>query len=192
MVHLQTASAVDSLKYPNAFRWDNLVRKHFSTYQELIDAQTYRLQRIQRSFLVPLPSLRHFPIPVSTILSYWLSTCWDVSRRSARSTRKKSTSIKTSIPVLRPISTELSAQDSIYPILVLASVVVSSSSPLTSLSASQLELSWLLYPFWSIGCGLPVMPATNNAVWTSWIGSSGTEEPNVLLSCTEANLIVRR
>ena len=52
MVNLLPESNVDRSKYPNSYRWDQAVRKHHHTYQELIDAQAYRLQRIQRGILV--------------------------------------------------------------------------------------------------------------------------------------------
>lgn len=52
MVNLLSGSEINPTKFPNAHRWDTLVRQHFHRYQELIDAQTYRLQRIQRGLLV--------------------------------------------------------------------------------------------------------------------------------------------
>jgi len=52
MVNLLTGSAVNQNKYPSIFDWDQLVRAHHNTYQQLIDAQAYRLQRIQRGLLV--------------------------------------------------------------------------------------------------------------------------------------------
>ena len=52
MVNLLSGSGINQAKYPTSFDWDTLVRKHHHTYQELIDAQTYRLQRIQRGLLV--------------------------------------------------------------------------------------------------------------------------------------------
>lgn len=52
MVYLSDKSVVDASKYPLAHRWDTLVRKHYEKYQDLIDAHTYQMQRLQRYFLV--------------------------------------------------------------------------------------------------------------------------------------------
>lgn len=70
MVNLLLGSGVDQARFPNIHHWDTVVRKHFEKYQRLIDAHTYRLQRIQRGLLVPLTTPRHFPIPSTTIRNY--------------------------------------------------------------------------------------------------------------------------
>jgi hypothetical protein len=46
MVNLLLGSGVDQSRFPNIHNWDAVVRKHFDKYQRLIDAHTYRLQRI--------------------------------------------------------------------------------------------------------------------------------------------------
>jgi hypothetical protein len=48
MVHLSETSKVNHHTQPFAYQWDTLVRKNFNKYQDLIDAQTYQLQRTQR------------------------------------------------------------------------------------------------------------------------------------------------
>lgn len=52
MVHLSETSKVNAHNQPLAYQWDTLVRKHFNKYQQLIDAQTYQLQRTQRLLFV--------------------------------------------------------------------------------------------------------------------------------------------
>lgn len=52
MVNLLAGSSVDKVKYPNLYKWDTSVRQYHDKYQYLIDAATYRLQRIQRGLLV--------------------------------------------------------------------------------------------------------------------------------------------
>jgi hypothetical protein len=52
MVILQPNSVIDPKKYPFIHKWDSNVRKHYKTYQTIIDAHTYRLQRIQRNIFV--------------------------------------------------------------------------------------------------------------------------------------------
>lgn len=52
MVHLSETSKVNAHTQPLAYQWETLVRKHFNKYQDLIDAQTYQLQRTQRLLFV--------------------------------------------------------------------------------------------------------------------------------------------
>lgn len=52
MVYLVEQSNINQQLYPFSFEWDSLVRKHYNKYQQLIDAQTYQLQRIKRYFFV--------------------------------------------------------------------------------------------------------------------------------------------
>lgn len=52
MVHLSETSKVNIHTQPFAHQWDVLVRKHFNKYQDLIDAQSYQLQRTQRLHFV--------------------------------------------------------------------------------------------------------------------------------------------
>lgn len=66
MVNLLPGSGIDHAAFPNIHKWDTVVRKHHEHYQELIDAATYRLQRIQRGFLVRMNPPSHCPTPSST------------------------------------------------------------------------------------------------------------------------------
>ena len=52
MVYLVEKSNINQQIYPLCFEWDSLVRKHYNKYQQLIDAQTYQIQRIKRYLLV--------------------------------------------------------------------------------------------------------------------------------------------
>jgi hypothetical protein len=105
MVHLQAGSAVDQTRYPHSYRWDTAVRKHYDRYQELIDSAAYRLQRIQRGWLVPTPLVSPSPTPNSTTQNSSNSKSYARNRKWDKSTRTKSTSIKTSNPPSPPIST---------------------------------------------------------------------------------------
>ena len=52
MVWLVGNSNIDPQLFPFTHEWDSLVRKHYNKYQQLIDAQTYQLQRVKRYLLV--------------------------------------------------------------------------------------------------------------------------------------------
>jgi len=114
MVHLDKSSAVDPKQYPHSYRWDTLVRKHFEEYQYLIDAQIYRLQRIQRGLSVTNISIRHCPTPSTTILNYSLFNCSKRSSRWEKLIRVRLTSIKILIPVLLRTITALLRGSSTY------------------------------------------------------------------------------
>jgi hypothetical protein len=75
MVHLSEKSKVSQHTQPFAYQWDSLVRKHFNKYQNLIDAETYQLQRTQRLLFVTFCLLSHFNTPDSTTLISSLSIC---------------------------------------------------------------------------------------------------------------------
>ena len=62
MVHLSETSKVNQHTQPIAYQWDTLVRKHFNKYQNLIDAETYQLQRTQRLLFVIIYLLSHLNI----------------------------------------------------------------------------------------------------------------------------------
>lgn len=52
MVRLQDISTINAEKFPFLSDWDKKVRKNYELYQNLIDARTYQLQRVQRYILV--------------------------------------------------------------------------------------------------------------------------------------------
>lgn len=52
MVRLIDTSSLNADKFPLWSDWDNKVRKNYDMYQQLIDAKTYQLQRVQRYLLV--------------------------------------------------------------------------------------------------------------------------------------------
>lgn len=106
MVNLLPESNVDRNQYPNTHRWDQLVRKHHRDYQELIDAQTYRLQRIQRGFLVKYLLSSHFLIPNFIIPNFSLFNFSRRNRKLEKLIKIKSIFTKISILVLLLISTE--------------------------------------------------------------------------------------
>jgi hypothetical protein len=66
------------------------VRKHFEKYQELIDANTYRLQRIQRGYLVIKTLCRLYHIPSTTTQNFLLSLSFARNRRLERFNKLKS------------------------------------------------------------------------------------------------------
>ena len=105
MVNLLPESNIDRTQYPNIHRWDQAVRKHHHTYQELIDAQTYRIQRIQRGFLVYLHLYRHSPIPSFITLNYSHYNYSKGNSKSDKSIKIKSISTNKLILVLPHIST---------------------------------------------------------------------------------------
>ncbi len=106
MVNLLSGSGVDQSKYPHSYRWDSSVRQHYEKYQRLIDAHTYRLQRIQRGILVCLLIFSHFHILSTIIPNYSLLSCCRESKKLAKSIKPKLISIKTLINVLLLTSTE--------------------------------------------------------------------------------------
>ena len=52
MVRLLETSNIDGQLFPLTREWDNLVRKNWAAYQNLIDKQTYQIQRTQRFLFV--------------------------------------------------------------------------------------------------------------------------------------------
>lgn len=139
MVNLQLGSGVDQARFPNIYHWDTVVRKHFEKYQRLIDAHTYRLQRIQRGLLVTLPPPSHSPTPSTTTLNYSPSKSSSASRKWVKSTSMSSTSTRPSTPASLPTSTGHLAQGGTCPYWEQEWADPSSLSPLTSTSPSPPE-----------------------------------------------------
>ena len=140
MVNLLSGSAVDQNKYPHSYKWDTLVRKHHSAYQELIDAQTYRLQRIQRGILVKHPPYRHSPTLSYTTQNYLLSDSSKKNRKLEKLTKTKSTSTNKSTPASPPTSIEPSTQAPTFPGSASHSEDLFLPIPVTSPSPYQLDL----------------------------------------------------
>lgn len=167
MVHLQSTSAVDPARFPNSFRWDNLVRKHFDQYQSLIDAQTYRLQRIQRGFLVFMYSISHYRTPNTTTLNYLHLIYSKLSKKLEKSIKMKLTYIKTSTHALQLTIIEPSVDSLIYLILAQELEVAFSFTLLTSVSLSQLAQFCLLCQSLQAGSGEQLMQETSKDLWIS-------------------------
>lgn len=141
MVNLQLGSGVDQARFPNIHHWDTAVRKHFDKYQRLIDAYTYRLQRIQRGLLVPLSPPRHFPTPNTTTQNYSPSKSSGASRKWAKSISISSKSTRPSTPASLLTSTGHLAVGGTYPCWEQEWEDLSLPSPPTSTSPSLPESS---------------------------------------------------
>ena len=167
MVHLLAGSGIQEARYPLTHKWDTLVRKHFEKYQELIDANTYRLQRIQRGYLVISISCRLYHIPSTTTQNCLLSPFFARNNRLERQSKPKLIITKLSILVLQLISTELSALVGTFHTLDQLQVLAFSPILLTSTSQFLLALCLLLFLQPQIGFGTHAIPSMNNAPWIS-------------------------
>ena len=140
MVILLPGSGIDHAAFPNIHRWDTLVRKHHDHYQHLIDAATYRLQRIQRGVLVKNNKLSPSRTPSTTALNCSPSTCSSANSRWERSISWKSTSTRISTLKSQPTTTALSSPDSTCLALGWASALLALRS--RHISTSQCLCDW--------------------------------------------------